>query len=147
MPTAIDHDSFLHDLQKLKQGTPVEKKEYTFNNPSAIPTIKYYYPSPLLIIEGLFVQYIESIAQELDFRIFIDAPDDIRLARRLERDRIERGYDAQDVMYRYQQHTQPVYEELVAPLRYQADLVIPNATHPERALNALVVFLKTKVIS
>ena len=95
-------------------------------------------------MEGLFVQYFEEIAGELDLRVFVEAKDHIKLGRRIRRDQVERGYDLDDVLYRYQYHVMPVYDTLIEPLKHQADLVIPNNHHFSRALEVLVAFLRSK---
>jgi uridine kinase len=101
-------------------------------------------PAPILLIEGLFVQYFEEIEQELDLRIFIEAKDHIKLGRRIRRDREERGYDVDDVLYRYEHHTMPVYDELIEPLKHNADLIIPNNNDFKAAVDVLVSFIKLR---
>ncbi len=83
-------------------------------------------PAPILVIEGLFVQYYPEIEKELDLKIFIEAKDYVKLSRRIRRDNEERGYDLDDVLYRYHHHVMPVYESLIKPLKDHADLIIPN---------------------
>jgi uridine kinase len=145
LPISIDRDTFREDLIKLKAGQTVIKKEYTFNNPSADPKLLEFKPAPLLIVEGLFVQYFEEIEKELDLRVFIEAKDHVKLGRRIRRDQVERGYDLDDVLYRYQYHVMPVYESLIEPIRHKADIVIPNNRHFDRALQVLVGYLKTQI--
>lgn len=145
LPGAIDHALLHEDIMKLKRGEVLIKKEYTFNNPQATPTLLEFRPAPILIVEGLFVQYFPQIAQELDLKIFIEAKDYLKLSRRIRRDNDERGYDLNDVLYRYQHHVMPVYESMIEPLKHQADLIIPNNHHFKNALAVLVAALKTKM--
>ena len=145
LPTSIDRESFYADLMKLKGGETVIKKEYTFNNPSAQPRELTFKPAPIIVVEGLFVQYFEEIAAELDLKLFIEARDHVKFGRRIKRDRLDRGYDLEDVLYRYQHHVMPVYETLIAPLKHQADLVIPNDHGFDRALDVFSGFLKSKL--
>lgn len=145
LPGAIDREAFLHDVLQLKSGRDVLKKEYTFNNAGANPKMLEFKASPILIVEGLFVQYFEEIEKELDLKIFIEAKDHVKLGRRIKRDQIERGYDLNDVLYRYEYHVMPVYETLIEPLKHRADLVIPNNSHFVRALEVLTGFLKGKL--
>ena len=143
LPSSIDQDSLTSDIVKLKSGQPVIKREYTFNNPSATPRLLEFKPAPILIVEGLFVQYFPEIVKELDLRIFIEARDYVKLTRRIRRDNEERGYDLNDVLYRYQNHVMPVYDSLIEPLKHQADLIVPNNNHFEHALHVLVRALKS----
>jgi uridine kinase len=97
------------------------------------------------VVEGLFVQYFEEIEKELDLKIFIEAKPHVKIARRIKRDQLERGYDINDVLYRYEFHVMPVYETLIEPLKHNADLIIPNNSHSSRALNVVIEFLKSKL--
>lgn len=145
LPTAIDRDAFHDDVQKLRSGLNVSRAEYTFNNPKAEPNILQFKAAPLLIVEGLFVQYFQEIEKELDLKIFIEAKPHVKIARRIKRDQVERGYDINDVLYRYEFHVMPVYENLIEPLKHSSDLVIPNNGHTSRALGVLIEFLKSKL--
>jgi len=145
LPTTIDRHAFHDDLVKLKAGHDVEKTEYTFNNPKSVPRQLVFRSAPIIIVEGLFIQYFEEISKELDLKIFIEAKDHVKLGRRIKRDQIERGYDLDDVLYRYQHHVMPVYETLIEPLKHSADIVIPNNSHFDRALDVLVQYLRSKI--
>jgi uridine kinase len=145
LPISIDHEAFLNDLLKLKSGRNVIKKEYTFNNPSAEPHMLEFKTAPILIVEGLFVQYFDEIAKEIDLKIFIEAKDHVKLGRRIKRDQVERGYDLDDVLYRYQYHVMPIFENQIEPLKHSADLIIPNNKHFKKALDLLSTYLKTKI--
>jgi uridine kinase len=145
LPEAIDHELFLRDILQLKKGEVLSKTEYTFNNPNASPKTLTFKPALVLVIEGLFVQYFPAIDKELDLKIFIEAKDYVKLSRRIRRDNEERGYDLDDVLYRYHHHVMPVYESLIEPLKHQADLVIPNNSHFLRALEILMLAIRAKL--
>lgn len=142
LPSSIDRDAFHADVMKLKGGTSITKREYTFNNPKAGAKLLEFNAAPILVVEGLFVQYFEEIEKELDLKIFIEAKDHIKIGRRIRRDQVERGYDINDVLYRYEYHVMPVYEAMIEPLKHQSDFVIPNNARFDRALEVLTGFLK-----
>jgi len=145
LPSAIERERFHQDILKLKRGETLRIPEYTFNNPHKEPKMLEFKPAPILIIEGLFVQYFEEIASELDLKIFIEAKDYIKLSRRIRRDNDERGYDLHDVLYRYQNHVMPIYEQIIKPLKHHTDLIIPNNRHFEKGLDILTLALKAKL--
>jgi uridine kinase len=145
LPESIDHAQFVKDIQVLKSGNVLKKQEYTFNNPKVVPKVLEFKPAPIIIVEGLFVQYIPEIEQELDLKIFIEAKDHLKLSRRIRRDNEERGYDLDDVLYRYQNHVMPVYENFIDPLKHRADIVIPNNSKFDNALDLLTLAIKAKL--
>jgi uridine kinase len=145
LPDAIERAQFHEDIQKLKRGESILKKEYAFNAPNVKLETLEFRPAPILIVEGLFVQYFQEIEQELDLKIFIEAKDYLKLSRRIRRDNEERGYDLDDVLYRYHHHVMPIYESLIEPLKHRADFIVPNNQNFERALDVLIRALKTRL--
>jgi uridine kinase len=146
LPESIDHTLFIEHLKCLKNGKPISKEEYTFNKESPIPpaTITLN-PAPILLVEGLFILVNSEVEQELDLKIFIEAKDHVKLSRRIARDKIERGYDLDDVLYRFENHVMPVYETLIEPQKHKADFIIPNHKSFDKALDILVAGLKDKL--
>jgi len=145
LPESIDREAFHKDVLTLKAGNKISRKEYTYNNPQAQPQLLVLESAPIIIVEGLFVQYFEEIDNELDLRLFIEAKDHVKLGRRIRRDQEERGYDLDDVLYRYQFHVMPVYESLIEPLKHNADIMIPNNSNFQQALDVLVGFIRYKL--
>ena len=142
LPITIDREALHKDLLILKSGQHVIKNEYVFNDPQAETKPLTFKAAPIIVVEGLFVQYFEEISAELDLRIFIEAKDYLKLGRRIKRDQVERNSDIDDVLYRYQNHVMPVYESLIEPIKHKADLVIPNNSKPDRALEVLVGYIR-----
>jgi uridine kinase len=144
-PESIDRVQFHHDVLKLKEGHSVEKLEYTFNNPNVTPETLIFHPAPIVVIEGLFVLYFEEIKELLDLKLFVDTDSHLALKRRIIRDKEERGYDLDDVLYRFENHVMPAYEQFLRPTRGEADLIIPNNKHYHNASLVVRGFLRSKV--
>lgn len=144
-PFAIDIEQFSRDLENLKAGKEVQKLEYTFNNPQLQPKMLTFTPAPIILVEGIFVFYHPEIAEQLDLKIFLDAKEHIKLRRRLKRDKAERGYEMEDVMYRYEYHIAPTYEKYIKPFKSDADLIISNNKNFDKALEILIVYLKSRM--
>lgn len=145
LPGAIDDEAFAKDVEKLRSGQIVTREEYTFNNSSKVPEILHFYPRKILVVEGIFVFHFPEVAKLLDLKIFIDAQNKIKLKRRIKRDNEERGYDLQDVMYRWKYHVKPTYEEYIRPHKKSCDIVIPNNIHFEKGLEVIVHYLKSRI--
>jgi uridine kinase len=145
LPEAIDRHAFVTDIRRIKSGEIVSRPEYTFNNPDSNPGLIHHHPAPILIVEGLFIFGYPEIEKELDLKIYIEAKDHIRLTRRILRDNQERGYDLNDVLYRYENHVMPVYEAFIQPLKSTAHFIIPNNRDFDVALSVLVDSLKKRI--
>ncbi|EHQ29451.1 uridine kinase family protein [Mucilaginibacter paludis] len=129
LPRTIDHEHFQKDISDLLNGKTIYKKEYTFNNPNAVPKILEIKPAPIIIVEGLFILHFRDIAELLNLKIFINADEEIALKRRLNRDLVERGYSNDDVMYKWLHHVVPAYKEYLLPFKDECQKVITNNTH------------------
>ena len=90
--------------------------------------------------------YDQEIAKVLDLKVFIEAKDYIKLKRRIIRDDKERGYDLDDVLYRYEHHVMPTYDKYIKPYKLDADIIIPNHTDFREAMDVLSSFIRTKTL-
>lgn len=144
-PESINKAWFTADLKKLLAGEGIQKETYTFNNPLLEPEILSIKPAPVIIAEGIFILYFREILELLDLKIFVDAKDYIRLKRRILRDQEERGYDLEDVLYRYENHVAPTFEKFIEPVKNDADLIIPNNSGFTKALELLELFIRNKI--
>ncbi|MTI22040.1 uridine kinase [Fulvivirga sp. RKSG066] len=146
-PKSINAEDLAQDVAKLKSGAGFERQEYTFNNPDVVPKLLKFEPAPIVVIEGLFVMHYPEVNKLLDLRLFIDAKDHIKLKRRIIRDKVERGYDLDDVLYRFEKHVMPSYDKYLEPIKHRSDLIVPNNDHLDNALEVLVGFLKSRLNS
>jgi len=142
LPESIDAEHFYQDILALKQGKEVRITEYTYNNPDVVPRKLVFKPAPVLILEGILVFYWEKIKALIDLSVFVEAKDLIKLKRRIIRDAKERGYDLDDVLYRYEHHVAPFYDRFVKPLKHEVDLIIPNNTDFKKGLEVLTGFIR-----
>lgn len=145
LPESIDHVRFFQDLKRLKNGEDISIKEYTFNNEQKIPGILKIKSAPIIIVEGIFTFYFGEIRELLDLKIFIEAPDYLMLTRRITRDAEERGYDLNDVLYRFQHHVTPSFKKYIEPLKADSDIIIPNHNGFAVALNVVVTYLRNQL--
>lgn len=149
LPDCIEKGNFEKDIQHLLNGNSILKEEYTFNNPHLKPKILEIKPAPILVIEGLFIYHYTNINHLFDYKIFIDAPEDIALERRLKRDLIERGYSKEDVLYKWNNHVMPSYQEYLLPYKLQSHQIVDNnvneLNHIHELSKLISGFIKEKI--
>ena len=143
-PFSIDFEQYATDIRKIQEGETVFREEYTFNNAAKKPKLLTFSPAPVVVVEGIFVLYYPELADLLDLKIFIDAKDHIKLKRRIIRDKVERGYDLDDVLYRYEMHVMPTYEKYIEPFKSESDLIVTNNQSFDRALDVIRTYLRAK---
>lgn len=145
LPQAIDHEALLSDVRSLMDGQQVVRPEYTFNNEKAVARPVVMDPAPVLLLEGLFVFHHRELSQLIDLKIYLHAKENLKVIRRIRRDREERNYSLEDVLYRYENHVIPTFEQHVKPYREEADLVINNNRHFENGLRVVIGFLEHRL--
>ena len=144
-PGSIDKKAFVRDIKALINGEKVTRPEYTFNNKNAVPSLLIFEPAPIVIVEGLFIFHYKKIRKLLDLKVFVRAKDNLKVIRRISRDKIERNYPLDDVLYRYQHHVYPAFEKYILPYKEKADIVVNNNDDFESGLNVFEGFLKNKI--
>ena len=79
------------------------------------------------MFEGIFGLLDKEVNENfLDFKIFVHTDDDIRLARRLERDIVNRGRTIDGVLKSYHRFVKPAFVEFVKPTMKYADIIVPR---------------------
>jgi uridine kinase len=142
---SIDVEAFISDINALISGQTFERVEYDFNNPKFKAKSILHKPSPIIILEGLFIFSYPMVLELIDLKIFIEAEDHHRITRRLERDLIERGYSIEQTLYWIRTHVEPAFKNHVLPHRNQSDFIIPNNHDFKMALKVIEGFLKGKL--
>lgn len=145
LPTALDQEKLVADLIQLKSGKAIEVKEYHFNAPPDKHVLLTIEPSELIIVEGLFLFYYEGVRELLDYSIFINVDPDVQLDRRLYRDQETRGYSREAILYQWENHVRPCYDNYLLPYRNQADFQFRNDHMSDVDFAALVDELNARI--
>ena len=135
LPTGIEKERLVHDMNQLLNGNAIEFLEYNFNNPAWEPQKMIIQPAPIVVMEGLFVFHYDEIRDNLDYMIYLDAHHVSRLERRIRRDAEERGYPEHQVRYQWHNHVRPSEEQYLEPYKSSCQLVVDNNHSFEDGLN------------
>ncbi|MCS7314528.1 MAG: uridine kinase [Bryobacterales bacterium] len=141
VPEALDADQIARDLAMLAAGQAIEVPIYDFAQHVRRPERHRVEPTPYLIVEGLFTLYWEAVRRWLHLKLFVGAPDEVCLVRRLERDVRERGRTPESVRRQYERTVRPMAEKYILPTRGYADLVLDGTAPPDRLLDQVLAEL------
>ena len=144
LPESFDSDKFILDLSRLSKGEAFDITEYTFNNRDKKGKTIHIHPAPVIIVEGLFSLYFLEDTDLLDMKVFIHAHPVRKVVRRVKRDRIERNYPLEDVLYRYVHHVNPSFDKYIGRFRESADIVINNNESYKIGLELMKTFILSK---
>ena len=62
----------------------------------------------------------------MDYKIFIDTPDDIRIKRRIKRDINYRGITIESITLQYNTSVKPMHDKFINPSKKYADIILNN---------------------
>lgn len=128
-PDALDNDLLVHHVRKLKAGGSVELPLYDFKTHTRLNDTVLIEPKPIVIIEGILIFVDPRLLEQMDIKVFVDTPDDIRFIRRLRRDIAERGRTIDSVIEQYLATVRPMHIQFVEPSKRYADVIIPEGGH------------------
>ena len=143
-PDALDNDRIIEDIKSLKKYCPTVVPRYHFPTHKRLPEGELLHPQKYLIVEGILTLAVPKIAELADLKVYVDAPDDIRLARRIERDVIDRGRNVQGVLKQYMGTVRPMHNLHIEPSRNQADLVLLGTTPIEKNIESVIQELRKR---
>ena len=99
----------------------------------------------VIIMEGILVFHDRRVRSMMNMRIFVDTDADVRLARRIRRDTLERGRDVQGVIEQYARFVKPAFDDFVLPSKKYADVIIPRGGDNHVAIDLIVQHIRTKL--
>jgi uridine kinase len=122
-PEAKDRALLAGHLSALRAGTAIPEVAYDFATHSRRDTGRMLEPRPLIIVEGLHT-LLPPVGPLGDLRIFVEAAEHIRIARRIQRDVEERGRTVDGVIRQFQSQVRPAHDTTVEPQREMADMIV-----------------------
>lgn len=144
-PDAIDNDLLVHHLRKLKAGEPVELPIYDFRTHTRMNDTIRIESKPIVIVEGILIFAEPRLLEQMDIKVFVDTPDDIRFIRRLRRDIDERGRTLESVIEQYLATVRPMHMQFVEPSKRYADVIIPEGGHNVVSIDLLSGKIREKL--
>ncbi len=130
-PASKDTRHLVNDIRALKSGQAIEQPVYDFDRHDRDPDRTWRIePAPVIILEGIHALSIPELQPLIDLSIYVDTPDDLRLARRLRRDVVERGRTVPNVLEHYLKTVRAAHYRFTFPAKFEADLVIADEGLP-----------------
>lgn len=137
-PKAFDWKLMNEQIKALKNGQTIEKPIYDFTIHGRSPKTEMVEPKELIVIEGIMALVNKDLRAIGDLKVYINCSRERRLVRRIDRDQKERGRTYESIIEQYFSTVLPMYEEIIAPSQYYADLIINNEGYNNRSIDVLV---------
>ncbi|CAI9111570.1 OLC1v1011821C1 [Oldenlandia corymbosa var. corymbosa] len=145
-PDAFDTEQLLECVDKLKSGHSVQVPIYDFKtHQRCSDSFRQVNASDVIILEGILVFHDQRVRNLMNMKVFVDTDADVRLARRIRRDTVERGRDINSVLEQYAKFVKPAFDDFVLPSKKYADVIIPRGGENHVAVDLIVQHIRTKL--
>ena len=123
-PKAFDNQLLEKHIDQLISGKTVLAPVYDFTKHKQAKAKVPLEPKPVIVLEGILILYDSKIRNLIDWKVYLEAAPDIRLARRLLRDIEERGVTIENLRSSiewYVQKVKPMHDKYIHPMKQYAD--------------------------
>jgi uridine kinase len=124
-PDSLESELIIEHVRALAEGHAIQRPVYDFKTHSrvlgAFDSIK---PSSVVIVEGILALHFDDLIPLYDFSIYVNAPSEICLKRRIYRDMLERGRTEQSVREQFEATARPMADLYVVPSAARASLTV-----------------------
>lgn len=125
-PAAFDHELLITHLRRLQNKESVEIPTYSHSEHIRLKETRKIGSHRIIVVEGILLFSEEALRELMDIRIFMSAPLDVCLIRRLKRDVAERQRSLDSVLEQYETTVRPMYLQFIEPSSRYADLIVPR---------------------
>ncbi|GBE30954.1 MAG TPA: uridine kinase [Bacteroidetes bacterium] len=136
-PDAFAIDELVAAIDQLLAGKSIYEPIYNYSEHIREQETTLREPRPVIILEGILVLDNSELRSRMNYKVFVDEDADIRLARRIRRDEVERGRSAQSILLQYEESVRPMHLQFVATSKRYADIIIPRGGRNEVAIEML----------
>ena len=142
-PDAFDWELLRTHLEQLREGKRVEMPIYDYKVSRRTAKTQSIGPCKILIVEGIFALWDESIRNLMDLKFYLHVESDIRFIRRLFRDLKDRARTLEDIIRQYYDTVRPMHQLYLEPTKQYADIIVGEET--DTAAEVLSAMIKQKV--
>lgn len=136
-PDSFDHALLCKHLKLLKKGQSVEIPIYSHSEHIRLPETRFIGQHRIIVLEGILLFCEKMLRDLMNIRIFMSAPLDVCLSRRLMRDVVERHRSFESVLHQYEATVRPMYLQFIEPSSRYADIIVPRGGENRIAIDMI----------
>lgn len=136
-PDSFDHDLLCKHLKQLQKGLSIEIPKYSHSEHIRLQETRKIGQHKIIVLEGILLFSEKKLRELMDIRIFMSAPLDVCLSRRLMRDVVERHRSFESVLHQYETTVRPMYLQFIEPSSRYADIIVPRGGENRIAIDMI----------
>ncbi len=124
-PDSLESELIVRHVRDLAAGRPIDRPVYDFKTHSRVAgAFDRIVPASVVIVEGILALHFAELLPLYTLCIYVDAPHDVCLRRRIDRDVRERGRTPQSVQEQFWATAHPMAVEYVLPSAKHAAITV-----------------------
>lgn len=144
-PDSLESELIFEHIRLLSDGLPIRRPVYDFKTHSRVPNqFDPVTPTQVVIVEGILALHYPELLPFYNFSVYVDAPNEICLNRRIYRDMRERGRTEESVRAQFDATARPMAELYVIPSQHRADMVVKGTEALDWSIESIRVTLRKR---
>jgi uridine kinase len=144
-PDSLESELFIEHIRSLAAGQTIQRPIYDFATHSRVAgAFEPVAPSRFVLVEGILALHYAELHPLYDFSIYVDAPNDVCLNRRIYRDMRERGRTEQSVRDQFAATAHPMAELYVLPSQTRATVTVSGTEALDWSLERVLGEMRRK---
>jgi uridine kinase len=124
-PDSLESELFIAHIRALANGETIQRPVYDFSTHSRVASaFEPITPTRFVLVEGILALHYPELPPLYNFSIYVDAPNEICLNRRIYRDMRERGRTEQSVRDQFHATAKPMADLYVLPSQSRATMTV-----------------------
>lgn len=141
-PDSLDAEMFGHHLDGLMQGLDIALPVYDFTRHQRADDLVILPATDIIIAEGILLFAFPELVDRFAYKVFREAPSELRFERRLARDVNERGRSPESVRAQFDTSVGPMHDAFVEPTKLCADRVVDHTEDLDEVVGELAAELQ-----
>lgn len=142
-PDSLESELIVEHVRALAEGKTIQRPVYDFKTHSRVPgAFESIAPAAVVIVEGILALHFAELVPCYQFSIYVNAPHDICLARRIHRDVRERGRSAESVREQFDATARPMADLYVVPSAARASVTVEGTDSIDWSIEQLLTRLR-----
>ncbi len=124
-PDSLESELFIEHIRSLAEGRTIQRPVYDFSRHARVAgAFEAVAPARFVVVEGILALHYDELWPLYGFSIYVDAPDEVCLNRRIYRDMRERGRTEEAVRAQFEATARPMAELYVLPSQARATITV-----------------------
>ena len=124
-PDSLESELIIEHVRGLASGQPINRPVYDFKTHSRVlGSFDTITPTSVVIVEGILALHYPELLPLYHFSIYVNAPNEVCLNRRIYRDMLERGRTEQSVRDQFEATAKPMADLYVLPSAAHATITV-----------------------